>query len=303
MFSEELNRLIEASVIDGVISEKERAVLRKRALLEGVDPDEVEVMLDARVQEINDLRASERQPRHCPSCGALVPALSGICPNCGAVVAVESVNGGNKELMQLIGELEHALSQLKLGIGTKASVERLQMRASTLYGDDPKVRKLLGEVSAQMERVQAKRRSTVRLTAAAVSLVASCLLALGIWAMISSSQRNKVEQQQKKELLEQVKQQRSELCAKIDALDEPNDDNYRAMTKKLLNITWQDLSGATLNGGNDFEKSLFSLERQEKSRFLDKKRAYAKQLKAIYDRKGDTSAPDEIRVPSLYMKY
>ena len=52
MFSEDLQKLIEASLVDGVITDQERAVIRKRALLEGVDPDEVDLMLDAEVQKI-----------------------------------------------------------------------------------------------------------------------------------------------------------------------------------------------------------------------------------------------------------
>ena len=52
MFSEDLSKLIEASLVDGVITDQERAVIRKRALLEGVDPDEVDLLLDAEVQKI-----------------------------------------------------------------------------------------------------------------------------------------------------------------------------------------------------------------------------------------------------------
>lgn len=51
MFSEELNRLIEAALVDGIVTDKERSVILKRAVAEGVDPDEVEMILDARIQE------------------------------------------------------------------------------------------------------------------------------------------------------------------------------------------------------------------------------------------------------------
>lgn len=51
MFSEELNKLIEAAFVDGVLTDKERAVIIKRAKAEGIDPDEIELLLDAEVQK------------------------------------------------------------------------------------------------------------------------------------------------------------------------------------------------------------------------------------------------------------
>ena len=49
MFSDELEMLIEAAIADGEISEKERSILHKRALAEGVDPDELDMIVDARI--------------------------------------------------------------------------------------------------------------------------------------------------------------------------------------------------------------------------------------------------------------
>lgn len=53
MFSEELQMLIDAAIADGEITEKERAVLHKRALAEGVDLDELDMILDARLVKRN----------------------------------------------------------------------------------------------------------------------------------------------------------------------------------------------------------------------------------------------------------
>ena len=49
MFSEELEALISAALADGAITDKERNVLIKRAVSEGVDPDEFELILDSRI--------------------------------------------------------------------------------------------------------------------------------------------------------------------------------------------------------------------------------------------------------------
>lgn len=52
MFSEELEMLIGAALADGQITDKERAVLHKRALAEGMDPDEFDMILDARLSKV-----------------------------------------------------------------------------------------------------------------------------------------------------------------------------------------------------------------------------------------------------------
>lgn len=49
MFSEELEMLITAALADGNITDKERAVLHKRAIAENIDPDELDIILDARL--------------------------------------------------------------------------------------------------------------------------------------------------------------------------------------------------------------------------------------------------------------
>lgn len=61
MFSDELEMLIDAAIADGEISEKERAILHKRAQAEGVDPDELDMIVDARIAKAkNAANASEK---------------------------------------------------------------------------------------------------------------------------------------------------------------------------------------------------------------------------------------------------
>lgn len=49
MYSEQLEQLIKSVIADGVITEKERAVLHKKAAAEGVDEDEIDVYVDGLV--------------------------------------------------------------------------------------------------------------------------------------------------------------------------------------------------------------------------------------------------------------
>ena len=89
MYSKELEELIDAALADGVLTEKEKQILFKKAKAQGIDLDEFEMILDARL-----LKAQQAQYAHtekekkgniitCPYCGAHVSALAGVCPECG----------------------------------------------------------------------------------------------------------------------------------------------------------------------------------------------------------------------------
>ena len=52
MFSKELEEVIEAALADGVLTDKERAVLHKRAQAEGVDLDELDIVIDGRLAKM-----------------------------------------------------------------------------------------------------------------------------------------------------------------------------------------------------------------------------------------------------------
>ena len=58
MFSKELEMLINAALKDGVITDKERDILYKRAEREGFDKDEFDLILDSRMFEIQSAQES-----------------------------------------------------------------------------------------------------------------------------------------------------------------------------------------------------------------------------------------------------
>lgn len=49
MYNEQLEQLIDAALADGVLTEKEKQILFKKAQAFGVDLDEFEMVLDARL--------------------------------------------------------------------------------------------------------------------------------------------------------------------------------------------------------------------------------------------------------------
>ncbi|MDR1883119.1 MAG: hypothetical protein LBR26_10125 [Prevotella sp.] len=99
MYSEKLEKLIELALADGVLTDKKKQVLLKNAQAEGIDPDEFEMALDAKLHELtkNKVGAPVSTPvtapqtqsnkfgemKKCPACGAIAPAFSAICPDCG----------------------------------------------------------------------------------------------------------------------------------------------------------------------------------------------------------------------------
>ncbi len=61
MISEELNDLIIAALADGEVTEKERAVLRRRAEKEGMDVDEFDILLDSRIIQRKEMLARHQE--------------------------------------------------------------------------------------------------------------------------------------------------------------------------------------------------------------------------------------------------
>ncbi len=56
MYSKELEELIEVTLADGVVTDKERSVILKRAESEGIDTDEMNVYLDGKISSLNNKR-------------------------------------------------------------------------------------------------------------------------------------------------------------------------------------------------------------------------------------------------------
>lgn len=75
----ELERLVQAAIADGVITEKERNVLHKKALSLNFDLDEFDVILDGRIHSQQALQKSHKRK---VSAGNALVGL--VCPSCGS---------------------------------------------------------------------------------------------------------------------------------------------------------------------------------------------------------------------------
>src|SRR5574344_1439281 len=91
MLTEELQKVIDASLTDRFLTEKYRAVIRKRALLEGIDPEEVDLLLDSEVQKMQQKQQETvAKVRKCPNCGEIISTMTSVCPSCGYQFEKES---------------------------------------------------------------------------------------------------------------------------------------------------------------------------------------------------------------------
>ena len=113
MFSKELEEVIEAALADGALTDKERAVLHKRAQAEGVDPDELDIVIDGRLAKMKKqedwLRPAPPKEAtnqkygnvlKCPSCGAQVVGGSAVCPECGYAFSNVGANSSYEKLSE-----------------------------------------------------------------------------------------------------------------------------------------------------------------------------------------------------------
>lgn len=92
MYNPKLERLIELALTDGEFTEKEKQVLFKNAEAEGIDLDEFEIVLEARLfEKTNDKNSESVAPqsdklgdvKKCPACGAIAESFATKCSDCG----------------------------------------------------------------------------------------------------------------------------------------------------------------------------------------------------------------------------
>ena len=143
MYNEKLEALIEAALEDGVLTEKEKQVLFKNAQAMGVDLDEFEMVLDARLvkkqKELNsqedarieneiEISGIERaKTRVCPKCGRPVPPMATKC-TCGYYFEIEA-NSSAKLLAEKIDQIIQDASKQKAEVRKNKEMLKLDSEA------------------------------------------------------------------------------------------------------------------------------------------------------------------------------
>lgn len=119
MYDEQLEKLIEMALMDGELTEKEKQILFKKAESFGVDLDEFEMVLDAKLFE---KQQSLKQPaesitsapksnkfgdvKKCPACGAIVQSFQTKCSDCGQEFSNIDANTSIQKLFKLLNDAE-----------------------------------------------------------------------------------------------------------------------------------------------------------------------------------------------------
>ena len=83
----EIENLIDMALADGVVTEKERVIILRKAESLGIDKDEVEMILDGKLHQLEASKPKQKEKvgnvKTCPACGATVKSFTTKCLDCG----------------------------------------------------------------------------------------------------------------------------------------------------------------------------------------------------------------------------
>lgn len=118
LYNPQIEKLIDMALADGELTEKEKQVLFKRAQAEGIDLDEFEMVLDAKLHQINTGNNAQSMPnsapqsnkygdvKKCPACGAMIEAFTARCPECGHEFSNIAANSSIQRLFEMLNQVE-----------------------------------------------------------------------------------------------------------------------------------------------------------------------------------------------------
>jgi hypothetical protein len=108
----EIEKLIDLALADSQITQKERNVILKKAIDLRVDADEVEMILDAKLHQLESSKPKQREKvgniKTCPACGASVKSFQFKCEDCGHEFQNTKIDGYINEFKKTI---EQAISE------------------------------------------------------------------------------------------------------------------------------------------------------------------------------------------------
>jgi len=119
MYNEQIENLINLALADGELTEKEKQILFKKAEAAGIDLDEFEMVLDAKLfekkQTIKAVAPSVAAPnsdkfgdvKKCPACGAIVQSFQTKCSDCGHEFNNIGANVSISKLFEMLNACEN----------------------------------------------------------------------------------------------------------------------------------------------------------------------------------------------------
>jgi len=144
MYNENLEKLMEMALMDGELTEKEKQVLFKKAEAMGVDLDEFEMVLEAKLfekqqslQQTTQTTAAPKsdkfgEVKKCPACGAMVQSFQTKCSDCGHEFKNIGANVSIGKLFEMLNACENERKDQDMSVGSALGA----MFAEALGGGD-----------------------------------------------------------------------------------------------------------------------------------------------------------------------
>ena len=99
--NEKIKEMIRMAAEDGVITEKEKALIIKKAKALGEDEDMVELAIEGELGQLKkEAKKTVLKGEKCPNCGETIPAGAAVCPSCGFELRVREANSSALKLQE-----------------------------------------------------------------------------------------------------------------------------------------------------------------------------------------------------------
>lgn len=144
----DIEKLINLAKETGVLTDKQREIILRKAEKLGEDVDEIEMILESIPMQSSrkENSTSKAKKRKCPHCGATIPVISLKCPECGYLLEDESnaakesrehIEALQKKLARYGNELEDEEKKARIiqGATMPRTVEGLSQMLSFAYSN------------------------------------------------------------------------------------------------------------------------------------------------------------------------
>ena len=139
MYNERIENLIKAALADGLLTEKEKQILFRRAEAEGIDLDEFEMVLDSRLVELEKEQKTSvpksnkfGDVRKCQACGAIISSGIAVCKECGYAFTEAVSTASREKLYELLAEIDRQEGDHQLVNDIKRMFSLQRTKKSTL---------------------------------------------------------------------------------------------------------------------------------------------------------------------------
>ena len=153
MYNEKLENLIEMALMDGELTEKEKQVLFKNAEKMGVDLDEFEMVLEAKLFEKQKSieqekpKTTEAAPKSdkfgdvkkCPSCGSMAQSFQIKCIDCDHEFSNLESSASINKLFEMLNAAEESRSESSVlgSIFSHLKVSKVDQKKMTIISNFP----------------------------------------------------------------------------------------------------------------------------------------------------------------------